>query len=103
MQLVWPFPTTLPSYAQARQHGWSPNNLRPDADQEKLTSIQADSDAFVTSLVDRERKGAPWAGGAVWDQLRYQNLKRSTVKKFEELPASAQAAFAGLDTAALES
>ena len=59
MQLVCPFPTTQPSYAQARQHGWSPSNLRLEANQEKLTLIQADSDAFGTSLVDRERKGAP--------------------------------------------
>ena len=59
MQLVWPFPTTQPSYAQALQHGWSPNNLRPEANQEKLTLIQTDSDAHVTSRVDRERKGAP--------------------------------------------
>ena len=59
MHFVWPFPTALPSYAQALQHGWSPNNLRPEANQEKLTLIQADSDAHVTSRVDRERKGAP--------------------------------------------
>ena len=59
MQLVWPSSATLPSYVQALQRGWSPNNLRPEAGQEELALIQADPDAFVTGLVDREANGAP--------------------------------------------
>ena len=59
MQLVWPSTDTLPSYGHALEHGWSPNNLRPEAGQEELALIQADPAAFVASLVDREAKGAP--------------------------------------------
>ena len=59
MQLVWPSTDTLPSYVHALQRGWSPNNLRPEAAQEELALIQADPDAFLASLVDREGRGAP--------------------------------------------
>ena len=59
MQLVWPSTDTLPSYVQALERGWSPNNLRPEAGQEELALIQADPDAFLASLVDREGRGAP--------------------------------------------
>ncbi len=59
MQLVWPSTDALPSYVQALERGWSPNNLRPEAGQEELALIKADPAAFVTSLVDREAKGAP--------------------------------------------
>lgn len=58
MHLVWPLLDTLPSYANALQRGWSPNNLRPEAGQEELALIKADPVAFVTSLVDREARGA---------------------------------------------
>ena len=59
MQLVWPSTDTLPSYVQALERGWSPNNLRPEAGQEELALIHADPAAFVASLVDREARGAP--------------------------------------------
>ena len=59
MQLIWPSPDALQSYVQALKRGWSPNNLRAEAGQEELALIQADPDAFVTSLVDRKGKGAP--------------------------------------------
>lgn len=59
MQLIWPSSDTLPSYVLALERGWPPNNLGPQAGQEELAKIQADPDAFLVSLVDREGTGGP--------------------------------------------
>ena len=59
LKLVWPAPEHLTSYRAALESGWSPNNLRPEEGREELALIQADSDAFLATLVDMEGKGAP--------------------------------------------
>ena len=59
MQLVWPAREHLGSYVAALERGWSPNNLRAEAGREELVQIQADPDAFLATLVDKEGKGAP--------------------------------------------
>ena len=71
MQLVWPSADTLPSYVQAVERGWSPNNLRPESGHEELALIQADPDGFVASLVDREARGAavPMPDGSLVPRL----------------------------------
>ena len=59
MQLVWPAREHLGSYVAALERGWSPNNLRAEAGREELVQIQADPDAFLATLVDKDGKGAP--------------------------------------------
>jgi predicted acetyltransferase len=60
MQLVRPAHAHLPSYVAALERGWSADNLRGIvAAQEELAKIEADADAFLASLEDREAKGAP--------------------------------------------
>jgi predicted acetyltransferase len=60
LELVTPAIEYLRGYIDALERGWSPDNVRGAlAAQEELTEIQRDSTAFVTSLVDREAKGAP--------------------------------------------
>ena len=59
MQLIWPSADSVPSYRLALERGWSPNTLRAEAGAEELALISADAGAFVTSLVDRECRGAP--------------------------------------------
>jgi len=59
MNLLWPSMACLPSYRAALEQGWSPNTVRPEAAQEDLARLDADPEAFVASLVDREAKGAP--------------------------------------------
>jgi predicted acetyltransferase len=60
MQLVWAAREHLPSYVDALNRGWSPDNVRGEvARQEELRKIAADPDAFTASLVDREARGAP--------------------------------------------
>jgi predicted acetyltransferase len=60
MMLVWPSRDYLPSYVAALERGWSPDNLRgPVATQEQLARIAADTDGFLSSLVDREGRGSP--------------------------------------------
>ncbi|MGJ7493136.1 GNAT family N-acetyltransferase [Variovorax sp. ZT4R33] len=59
MRLVWPSQEYLASYVSALERGWSPNNLRPEAAQDELAAILADSVRFLDSLVDREAKGPP--------------------------------------------
>jgi predicted acetyltransferase len=58
MKLVWPAPEYLPSYVDALQRGWSPDNMRHEARNEELTRIARDADAFLESMVDREARGA---------------------------------------------
>ncbi|HEV8688733.1 MAG TPA: GNAT family N-acetyltransferase [Ideonella sp.] len=59
MQLVRPAPHHLPSYVAALQRGWSADNLRAEAAQEELARIEADPQAFLASMEDREAKGPP--------------------------------------------
>ena len=60
MQLVRPAQVHLASYVAALERGWSADNLRGIvAAQEELAKIEADADAFLDSLEDREAKGAP--------------------------------------------
>jgi len=59
MILVRPARQHLDSYADALRRGWSPDNVRGlAATEEELARIGHDPDAFVSSLVDREAKGA---------------------------------------------
>jgi len=59
MRLVQPTLDHVPSYAQALERGWSPNNLRAEAGLEELRAIREDAASFVASLTDPEARGAP--------------------------------------------
>jgi predicted acetyltransferase len=60
MQLVWPAREYLPSYIQALERGWSPDNFRGSvAAREELERIAADADGWVASLIDRDATGSP--------------------------------------------
>jgi predicted acetyltransferase len=59
MQLVWPARKYLASYVDALRRGWSPDNVRGQAAaDEELRRIDADADAFLASLVDKDGTGA---------------------------------------------
>jgi predicted acetyltransferase len=58
MDLTWPSLDALPSYVDALQRGWSPDNVRLEAvTREHLAWIERDPRDFVAHLVDREAKG----------------------------------------------
>jgi predicted acetyltransferase len=60
MQLVRPTKAHLASYIAALERGWSADNERGvAAARDELANIDADVDAFIASLEDREAKGAP--------------------------------------------
>ena len=60
MELVWPSRPYLPSYIDALNQGWSPDNVRGEyARLEELQKIAADPDGFLNALVDREAKAGP--------------------------------------------
>ena len=60
MKLVWPSRHYLPSYVQALERGWSPDNLLGEiAARAELARIAGNADAFLASLVDREAAGDP--------------------------------------------
>ena len=59
MQLVWPAAEYLASYVEALRHGWSPNNVRPEAAREELDEIDRDAPGYLARQVDREAKGPP--------------------------------------------
>jgi len=60
MELVWPSRPYLPSYIDALNRGWSPDNVRGDlARLEELQKIATDPDKFLAALVDREAKAGP--------------------------------------------
>jgi len=60
MELVWLALQYLPSYVAALERGWSEDRKRGvDGAREELARIDADPGAFLSSLVDREAKGAP--------------------------------------------
>jgi predicted acetyltransferase len=59
MKLVWPALEYLDSYEAALKKGWGADNTRPkESGQEELAKISRDREQFVSSLVDREAKGA---------------------------------------------
>ena len=58
VQILRPTLNELPSYKAALAQGWSPDNLRGAvAAREMLVRLDADPDAFLTTLDDREAKG----------------------------------------------
>jgi predicted acetyltransferase len=59
MILVRPALEHLPSYVDALQRGWSPDNLRRETGSEELAEIARDPSAFLNSLEDLEGKGGP--------------------------------------------
>jgi predicted acetyltransferase len=60
MELVVPTLAHLPSYVDALNRDWSPDNIRGRAAAlDELAEIAQDREAFVARLVDREAKGAP--------------------------------------------
>jgi len=60
IELVKPALEHLPSYVDALQRGWSPDNVRPEATaREHLAAIAADPLAFVAGQDDPEAKGPP--------------------------------------------
>lgn len=59
MDLVWPGAEHLPSYVRALEHGWSPDNVRPEAAREELARIAEDPARFLAAQVDREAHGPP--------------------------------------------
>jgi predicted acetyltransferase len=65
MELVWPSSAYLPSYAEALERGWSPDNLRPEARADELDAIRRDPAGFLAAQVDLDGRGPPivLAGG----------------------------------------
>ncbi len=62
MTLVWPSAGYLPSYVDALERGWSPDNvLGAEAAREELGRIAVDPALFLASLVDKEASGDPIA------------------------------------------
>jgi predicted acetyltransferase len=56
-ELEWPSLQYLPSYVQALESGWSPNNVRPEARFDELALIEKDALKFVAGLVDLDATG----------------------------------------------
>jgi predicted acetyltransferase len=58
--LVDPSLRRLPAYVAALERDWSPDNLRPiETAKEQLERIARDAAGFISSLDDRDAKGAP--------------------------------------------
>lgn len=57
MDLVWPDARYLAGYVDALRRGWSPDNLRPEANLEELARITKDPERFLAEEVDREATG----------------------------------------------
>lgn len=55
--LVWPDARYLSGYAAALRQGWSPDNLRPEANLEQLARIAEDPERFLAEQVDRQARG----------------------------------------------
>lgn len=61
-ELLKPALTALPSYVEALEAGWSPDNIRKEvAAREQLTKIAADREAFLAALDDPQAAGDPIA------------------------------------------
>lgn len=60
MILVRPAREQLPSYRDALERAFVPNNLQPESSRRaELAAIAADADAFLASLDDLEARGGP--------------------------------------------
>jgi len=59
MRLRKPSIDGIPAYVLALENGWSPDNLRPEAAQEQITSISKDAASFVSNLDDPTAKAGP--------------------------------------------
>ncbi|MGH7604094.1 MAG: GNAT family N-acetyltransferase [Gemmatimonadaceae bacterium] len=59
IKLVCPSEKYLPDYVRALEHGWSPDNLRPEVAAGQLARIAKDAKAFLAAQNDREAKGPP--------------------------------------------
>lgn len=60
MELVVPSAPYLPSYVDALERGWSPDNVRGEvARTEELERIAADPERFLALLTDRDARGGP--------------------------------------------
>ena len=57
MNLVRPALEHLPSYIDALERGWSPDNLRPEAGLDELERIAANRELFIAQQYDPEGKG----------------------------------------------
>jgi len=59
LDLVWPAQVYLPSYVDALERGWSPDNVRPEAGREELELVRNDPASFLAQQVDRDAAGPP--------------------------------------------
>jgi hypothetical protein len=59
MKLLKPSVAHIPEYVAALRQGWSPDNLRPEAAQEQIKSIEKDAKSFVSNLDDPTAKAGP--------------------------------------------
>ena len=59
MKLLKPSIVHIPEYVAALRQGWSPDNLRPEAAQEQIKSIEKDASSFVSNLDDPTAKAGP--------------------------------------------
>ncbi len=59
MRLLKPSIREISAYVSALQMGWSPDNLRSEAAQEQITSIETDAESFVSNLDDPTAKAGP--------------------------------------------
>lgn len=59
MKLLKPSIAHIPDYVSALQKGWSPDNLRSEAVQEQIKSIEKNATAFVSNLDDPTAKAGP--------------------------------------------
>lgn len=59
MRLLRPSIEHIPAYVSALRKGWSPDNLRSEAAQEQIESIEMDAASFVSNLDDPTAKAGP--------------------------------------------
>jgi len=59
MKLLKPSIEHIPAYVSALRQGWSPDNLRPEAAQEQIGTIEKDASSFVFNLDDPTAKAGP--------------------------------------------
>jgi predicted acetyltransferase len=60
LTLVIPSHAELAGYVDALTRGWSPDNVRgAETAREQLAKIEADADAFLAGLEDRQARGGP--------------------------------------------
>jgi predicted acetyltransferase len=59
MDLVHPSPAHLDSYIEALRRGWSADTTRQRAADEELSAIEANPQAFLATMDDRDAAGPP--------------------------------------------